>query len=68
MKNLEIVDGKLDWYDDEKEKIEEFVAKRKGKILWGYIAMMIKEDGKKVIDHIPWINRQGFIMTPLADI
>tara|TARA_Y100000114_G_C11756160_1_gene326955 strand:- start:985 stop:1191 length:207 start_codon:yes stop_codon:yes gene_type:complete len=68
MRYLEVVDGKVQLYEDEKEKMEEFVAKRNGKILWGFIGMNIEEYGVKVIEYLPWVTKHGFMVTDLKDI
>ena len=67
MRNLNIVDDKLDWCWDEVEKIEKFVEERNGKIMWGLIVMDIKK-GKKIIEYLPWVTRNGWMLTPLKDI
>ncbi len=67
MRNLEIVNGKIQLYEDEQKKMEKYVEKRKGKILWGMMYEEIKE-GKKEIEYLLWITRQGFMVTSLKDI
>ena len=67
MRNLEIVNGKIQLYEDEQKKMEKYVEKRKGKILWGMMYEEIKE-GKKVIEYLPWVTRKGFMVTSLKDI
>ncbi len=67
MRNLEIVNGKIQLYEDEQKMMEKYVKKRNGKILWGMMYEEIKE-GKKVIEYLPWVTRKGFMVTSLKDI
>ena len=69
MRNLEIKDGMLELYDDEMEKIENFVKNKGGKIIWWYVGEQIK-DCKKELEYLPWVSHRvrGIMFTPLRDI
>ena len=50
-----------------KEKLEEFVSKRKGRIMWGFWSSAI-EDGDTELTTLWWVSKEGIIATPLKYI
>ena len=67
MRNLQINNNKLEIYEDEEEKLEQYAKERGGIILWGMIYEKIKE-GKTYIEYLPYMCRDGIIIIKLSDI
>ena len=67
MRNFKIENNNIEIYIDEEEKLEEFVSKRKGRIMWGFWSSAI-EDGGTEITTLWWVSKEGIIATPLKYI
>ena len=67
MKNLEIIDKKINYTNEIINKIINYVSKQEGKILYKCWITCI-ERGDKEIDKVFYLTPQGFTVTRLSAI
>lgn len=67
MQPWKIKDGKMEYYEDEMEKIQEYVSKKKGKILHGFWRQAI-EKGDDEINILWYVNKKGICGVPFKDL
>jgi hypothetical protein len=63
MNELIIKNKVIQFYDDEIEKLENYVSCRNGKILWG-----MYDKNNYPYEYLYWTGRIGFCKTPFIDI
>ena len=67
MRNLPIINKKLQIDEEELEILEDYVEKQNGKICWGFIVNII-ERGDKELTTLFYMNREGISATALKHI
>ena len=68
MRNLQIINKKLELTREEHETLKNYVAQYNGVLLLDFQVKRLIELGQNELKFITWLERGNFIMTPLSEI